>query len=397
MERFYFTIGTHALKTMAQSTCDKFKSLFHEPCAIITRMELPQLSVGRFRALNSNFDQSFQGVIELIPNENETIDILNVETNMLSKDTKTIRLTSSIYIVPNLNQGLSLVQTTPFSNYLSSVVASEIFPNAPPEALKAQAVIARTFAYLGKKEFSDQPYQTCSSTACQVYLGENSITASTEGAVHETENLVLKDHHGQFAQTYYHASSGGKTERKDLSLGGSSVDYLQSQNDLTPFKNLDLTQERDVQLLIHNQFTTYCSKSPFVKDTVWTNTLDQNSLKTLLQKQNFNEPLQDISILKRGLSGRVLSLELSFKHKSTVIQGELNIRRLLGGLPSSLMIIDKTFQDGFISKLNISGRGHGHGVGLSQMGAIGRALDNQSFSKILSAYYPQTLLTQIVP
>ncbi|MEZ4846142.1 MAG: hypothetical protein R2877_04085 [Bdellovibrionota bacterium] len=160
-------------------------------------------------------------------------------------------------------------------------------------------------------------------------------------------------------------------------------------------KNIDLKKNENVSRFLHSHPSTYCSISRFSKGTNWTYKFDQQELNAILKKAQLSPPLKSIEVLQRGLSGRAVALRIKTATGQKVINGELQIRSLFNALPSSLAVFEPQMSGGIIKSLTVIGRGSGHGVGLSQMGAIGRALEGQDYEQILESYYPGTLLTSI--
>jgi SpoIID/LytB domain protein len=398
LKRYFVTLFIEQDRAKAESICKtQVSKKYFKPCKVITRMDLPHLAKGRFKAISSNFEKEFEGVIEIIPAKKDAIEIFDVKTSLLSEDRETLKYKPNIFVVPNLENELSLVQSTSLDEYLKSVVPSEIFPEAPLEALKAQAVIARTYAFQGKDHYSDKPFLTCASTLCQVYLGEKTKNASRGigKAVEQTRDMVLKDNSGFFAETFYHGSSGGKTDVKQWVLGGAPKNYLVGANDILGDRNIDLKKNENVSQFLQAHPQTYCSISRFSKGTNWTYRFDQQDIVAILKKIQLTPPLQSIEVVQRGFSGRAIVLKIKTATGHKVINGELQIRSLFNALPSSFAVFEPVMSGGNIKSLTVIGRGSGHGVGLSQMGAIGRALEGQDYEEILQSYYPGTLLTSI--
>ncbi len=398
LKRYFVTLGIEQDRTKAESICKQqiSKKLF-KSCKVITRMDLPHLAKGKFRALASNFEKEFEGVVEIIPFKKDAVEIFDVKTSLLSQNRETLQFKANLFVVPNLENELSLVQSTSLEEYLKSVVPSEIFPESPLEALKAQTVIARTYAFQSKDHFSDKPFLTCASTECQVYLGEKTknIGRFVSKAVEQTRNMVLKESSGSFfAETFYHGSSGGKTDVKQGILGGAPKSYLVGTNDLMNHQNIDLKKNDVVSQYLHSNVPTYCGNSRFAKNN-WSYNFDKNEIDTMLNKLKLHPPLRSIEVIQRGISGRAIALRLKTATEQKSVQGELQIRSLFGGLPSSFAIFEPQMGINGIKSLTILGKGSGHGVGLSQMGAIGRAIDGQNYQEILQAYYPGTILTSI--
>jgi len=399
LKRYFITLGIEQDRAKAEGICRNqvSKKLF-KPCKVITRMDLPHLAKGIFRAQASNFEKEFEGVVEIIPSRKDSVEIFDVKPSLLSENRETLQYKASLFVVPNLENELSLVQATTLEEYLKSVVPSEIFPESPLEALKAQTVIARTYAFQSKDHFSDKPFLTCASTECQVYLGEKTKNSGRyiSKAVEQTRDVVLKESSGGFfAETFYHGSSGGKTDMKQWLLGGAPKPYLVGTNDLMSSQNIDLKNNEGANQFLRSNTQTYCSNSRFSKGINWSYHFDKGEIDAMLAKLKLNPPLRSIEVLQRGVSGRAIVLRLKTATQQKLINGELPIRSLFGGLPSSFVIFEPQMGVNGIKSLTILGRGSGHGVGLSQMGAIGRAVDGQNYQEILQAYYPGTVLTSI--
>ena len=113
----------------------------------------------------------------------------------------------------------------------------------------------------------------------------------------------------------------------------------------------------------------------------WTVTRSKDELDKLLSKYGLG-PIKSIEVLERGVSGRARALRVSGAARSEVIRGELRIRQTFGNLRSSLFVVE--MQNGGAL---FHGAGFGHGVGMCQTGAIGRAQRGQSYEEILRHYF----------
>ena len=125
--------------------------------------------------------------------------------------------------------GLQVVNVVDLEDYVKGVLPSEMPGNWELEALKAQAVCARTFACLTTKHLSAYGFDVCSSTDCQAYSGIGEATSATDRAVEETEGECLY-YDGELAQAYYHSSDGGATEDAE-NVWGTDVPYLRGKED----------------------------------------------------------------------------------------------------------------------------------------------------------------------
>ncbi|MCB0271700.1 MAG: SpoIID/LytB domain-containing protein [Bdellovibrionales bacterium] len=392
--RYFLSVDDFSSEAKANQFCQNFNKKFSKKCTVLGRMELPLLGKGIIRAKNSNFEKSFTGVVELITNNNHSIDVHHVPVELLSNKTKTLSIHDQIFILPNQKKEFSVVEVLPLKNYLEGVLPSEIFPSAPIEALKAQAVIARTYTLSQLwSRYALEPFYTCVTTQCQAYHGKKKSYPQIEKAVLQTSNIIVRNTDQDFTQTFYHASSGGKTDNAFTIFQGQKTSNAGGTNDFIENTNLNLQREEDVKKLIVENIETYCSQTRFSKHRdEWEKTFDAKDLENI-----FKQPVFNIKIIERGISGRATSIEVAFKNTKKIIKDQLTIRQTFQGLPSTLMFFEITRDDnGAISKLHTIGRGRGHGVGLSQLGAIGRAEHGQNYQQILQSYYPQTHLSTIL-
>ena len=125
--------------------------------------------------------------------------------------------------------GLQVVNVVDLEDYVKGVLPYEMSGDWDREALKAQAVCARTFACLNSKHLSAYGFDVCTSTDCQVYNGVGNATTATDRAVEETEGECLY-YDGELAEAYYHSSDGGATEDAE-NVWGTDVPYLRGKED----------------------------------------------------------------------------------------------------------------------------------------------------------------------
>ena len=125
--------------------------------------------------------------------------------------------------------GLQVVNVVDLEDYVKGVLPSEMPGDWDLEALKAQAVCARTFACLTTKHLSAYGFDVCNTTDCQVYYGVSTATSATDRAVEETEGECLY-YDGELAEAYYHSSDGGATEDAE-NVWGTDIPYLQGKED----------------------------------------------------------------------------------------------------------------------------------------------------------------------
>jgi stage II sporulation protein D len=133
-------------------------------------------------------------------------------------------------------RALLVVNRVGLESYLRSVVPSEMPASWPAAALRAQAVIARSYALRGRRPAS--PYDVFADVRSQVYGGVLRETAATTAAVAATRRLVVTAG-GEIAQTFFHSTSGGRTAGNEEVWGGTPLDYLRPvedpYDDLSPY------------------------------------------------------------------------------------------------------------------------------------------------------------------
>jgi stage II sporulation protein D len=247
---------------------------------------------------------------------------------------------------------LQLINVIPLEAYLAAVLGSEMPNTFPEEALKAQAVAARTYALQRKLDGYDQPYHLGSSVLHQVYGGVSEEDPRTRAAVAATRGEVLT-WDLQPIEAYFHASCGGRTESGSRALG-RELPYLMS-------------------------VSCPCQFEPSAR---WAAILTESDLtKAFGTDVNASE----LEVEARTRTDRVDRLRAGRRSVDAV-----SFRRRLGyaRIKSLAFDIHPAGEGG----IRIAGRGHGHGAGLCQWGARMLALDGRSYREILAHYYPGTEL-----
>lgn len=249
------------------------------------------------------------------------------------------------------DRGLFVINELPLEDYVESVVAAEVGKNWEFEALKAQAVIARTYAVYRKSMNGGAKYDLTSSVLHQVYKGNNS-EAQFAAAVRETAGEILT-YEGRPIEAFYHSTSGGMTEDPE-EVFGKSYPYL-----------------RPVE--------TSCEQSPY---WVWERKIPLEEIEKALNLKG----VKQITISSLTSTGR--ARELSFETGEGLKNFKAtDMRKLLGWsrLPSTNFRLNVT-GDSVI----FEGKGYGHGVGLCQWSALKMAKDGKNYREILSYFYPGT-------
>ena len=294
----------------------------------------------------------------------------------------------NFYLIKDSYGTWTLVQKIEFDDYLAGVLPYEIGPNSPLEALKAQAVIARTWGIFNSDRFNMDKYHLCISTQCQVYKPHKIVNKNIQQAIEATSNLILT-YGNQPINAFYHGSNGGVSatageswQIQDYSYFNSIIDGSKSLNKI--FK-LPITNESDLNnFLDFDKEQFYGSNHSLFR---WNKKISSLEIKEKLIKNkliNINEDVLDLNSIERGSSGRVTKLEIQTdKGNKSIVLVKDDIRRVLNFIPSNLFTINKLNDDLWL----LRGGGFGHGVGLSQSGAIEMAKLGFSYEQILNHYY----------
>jgi len=322
--------------------------------------------------------------------------------SQLETKTETRRYWGAVYVTLDSDGSLVAVNAVAEDKLLAGLVPAEIFPDAPDAALEAQAIAARTelLQKIGRRNLTD-PFLLCSTQQCQVYAGAGHEHPRTTRAVDKTRGIVILRDGGGLADVRYSASCGGHGEHNDVIWGGDPDPSLRGRTDAggkdgKRFSKIDDDNIED--FLADDAAHSWCGKSSMGKKHFrWTQEVDAGDLDALVAKQ-YPEVgrVKTIDPGPRGVSGRLESVTIVGSKGTVVAEGDLHIRRLFGGLKSSLFVVDAVGGKASApAKFRFRGAGFGHGVGMCQVGAIGMAEAGKSHEDILGHYYQGTHLHQL--
>lgn len=265
---------------------------------------------------------------------------------------------------------------------IERILPGEMFLSAPLETLKAQAIAARTdiFMQLGKRHLNE-PWHICSEVHCQKIIWNGRIQDKFKEAVAQTAGMVITHNGNQVARAPYCSSAGGRTEDVRNVWFTAEKPYLSGVWDGEKPLKLDLSKERDLKKFLETDYGE--DNLPMNKRHRWRVVIPQEEIDSLVNSYKKIGTLTEIKALARGVSGRIYKAEFIGKSSSFVMYGELNIRKLLNNMFSSAFISTRT-EEGWV----FEGMGWGHGVGMSQMGAVSLGKKGKKFDYILKRYYP---------
>ena len=283
----------------------------------------------------------------------------------------------------------TLVEQVPVERYLEGVVPHEIGAGSPAAALQAQTVLARTWALANSHRFRIDGYHLCSDTQCQVYSDPRQAGGAVRQAISATAGRLLS-WKGQPISAVYHASNGGVMAAGPEAWAMDPQPYLRAEPDGDPAfvarQALPLSTRAAVAGLLADRQGVHGSGHPRFR---WTRTLTGHGIRQALGSAGaaLQGPLQ-LNVLERGSSGRVLALQIAPSGGGTPVVLRLDrIRGTLRTLPSTLFVLEPQGNERWL----VRGGGFGHGVGLSQAGAIDLAWRGWSTARILDHYYPGTV------
>ncbi|MCF7824928.1 MAG: SpoIID/LytB domain-containing protein [Candidatus Marinimicrobia bacterium] len=289
----------------------------------------------------------------------------------------------------------------PLESYLKGVVPYEIGPDSPAEALKAQAVAARSEAMiaLNSKLYSGNNYDLTSDVECQVFSGNHRRSPASDQAVETTRGIIISEN-GQAINAYYASNCGGHAELIEnvWPVRFKPESYTVAFPDKGTRKGPNLSRNWQAKRWIKSSPEVYCNPeyesslpSWSQRNFRWSREFSTAEITDMITKDTELGNLKRIKVLKRGISGRIYRIRFIFENGSFEKQGELTIRQLFEpSLRSACFYIKKTRQ-GF----TLFGAGWGHGVGMCQSGAIAQASRGISFDRILKHYYPKSSLLNI--
>ncbi len=297
------------------------------------------------------------------------------------------------------SKGLSLINVVPLEIYLLGVVPAEMEPKWPFEALKAQAVLARTQAVIRAQSgpHKKQGYHICDTEHCQVYRGINIENNNSNNAVVDTEGVILT-YRGRPAYCFYHSNSGGYIQASKEVNGWGDVPYLVSKAD---FIKGDFLSPWEFNLWMKENPPSYSNYPGVVKGSEyrWMKIIKKKDLEYKLNRDYKIGELIDIIPLKRSRAGNVNSIKIVGSKRSVIIEKEHLIRNAFGfsSLKSTLFMLEiNRFKNRKIRNFWFYGGGWGHGIGMSQSGAAGMAGKyGNNFKEILEFYFPGTKIKKM--
>ncbi|MDQ3519953.1 MAG: SpoIID/LytB domain-containing protein [Gemmatimonadota bacterium] len=289
------------------------------------------------------------------------------------------------------DSGMLVVNRLDVESYLRGVVPLEIGTRrvaGEAAAISAQAIAARSYTYMKLGALRARPFDLVATVFDQVYGGADAETVLADQAVSATQGLVLT-FRGRVVSAPYHSTCGGSTASASEVWRSPDEPFLRPVSDRIP------GTER-----------YYCDVSPRFS---WTRTYDAPALSATLAKYLSTYAAvpargvgstRDVTVDGNTPSGRVRTLGVTADGRRYALRGN-DIRFVLrtpgGEILNSTYFTVHAEHDagGAVSRLTLRGAGNGHGIGMCQWGAIGRARAGQDFRTILATYYPGTAVATV--
>lgn len=392
-----------------------FKSVFHASADLVLgsgadleyenakgKMVGERLEAGTQLAVGPDSPYLEYGRMIITPDEPEAITIRSIER---SQGTPVYSGSLEIKGTP---EGLVLVNDLFLEDYLTKVVPSEMPPSYEKEALKAQAVCARTYAYrqIQGNTYSQYGAHVDDSTNFQVYNNTSANDKSTQ-AVKETYGKMLFYEDKPIEAFYFSTSCGRTADAGVWGTDSGKYPYLRAVEVKEGGKSLGKEDNDGFESYIKREdVIAYDTSYPMFR---WQTDLPADVASAQISGAG---QIQDMTVTDRGPGGIAGELTVTGSDGTVTIKGQSAIRSALGNpsliitkkdggtmtgsatLPSAFIAIEKrTGEDGSLS-FHIYGGGFGHGVGMSQNGAQGMAKTGKGYKQILDFFYHGTELRE---
>lgn len=306
---------------------------------------------------------------------------------------------SGVEVVPT-PWGLRLVQIAPLELYLFGAVSAALPPESPPQAYRAQAVVARTAAVWAMEHRAEtvEKVDLLDDGSIQRTIGVSGELAAAAEAVRETEGLVLsKD--GVVAAVAQHEDSGGVTEDGKES-GEAYAEHLISVPDAAAARAPWRTPA-ELERFIHEAppegLFSEAAAVAVPASARWLRVIDGKALRARIERRRDIGALRGVRAAARTPSGRVKALEFIGARGTLHCVGFKEIQDILspGSLRSTMFTFQPLFEGETLDRLIVWGAGTGHGLGFARAGALGQAAQGAPWKDILRRYFPRLELRDL--
>ncbi|MFC2086541.1 SpoIID/LytB domain-containing protein [Bacteroidota bacterium] len=252
---------------------------------------------------------------------------------------------------------IELVNILDLENYIIGVVESEAGQSASSEFYKTQAILSRTYAFLHLNKHEKEGFNLCDEVHCQAYKGKSNRNKVIQEAVNQTGGLIISDSSFSPILSVYHSNSGGLTANSE-DVWNEKLPYLRSVSDTFSLLGKNVKWERNIAVNEWNKFL----------QVQGINVVDKHSNNYKLNSQSTRQKYFYIN-------GDSITMSL--------IRNRFNLR-------SNWFVVEAHGE-----KVAFKGKGYGHGVGLSQEGAMEMAKKGFSYEEIINYYYTDIQIISI--
>ncbi len=271
------------------------------------------------------------------------------------------KYTGIFKVVPGTNT-FTIIELTPLEDYLYGVLPYEMHHTWALEALKAQAVAARTYTLKSIEKKAEEPFDLYNDVRSQVYRGSAQVYDSVKKAVDGTRGQVLS-YKGELFYTYYHGNCGGGT------------DHVEIWNEKAPH--------------IKPLAGASCKFDSHSKSFNFTQDIARSTAEKFAKSKGLKGGLKSIKVSKKTSTGRANMLTLKSSSGSKQVRcAEFRAATGIRSCKLTKITVGAT-------KVHLEGYGYGHGIGMCQDGAHGMAKKNYNYKQILKQYYPGSTLSVV--
>ncbi len=271
------------------------------------------------------------------------------------------KYTGTFEILPGANS-FNIIELTPLENYLYGVLPHEMHHTWALEALKAQAVAARTYTLKSIEKKAEEPFDLYSDVRSQMYKGSAQVYDSVKKAVDQTNGQVLS-YKGELFFTYYHGNCGGGTDHVEI--------WNEKAPHIKPLAGASC------------KFDTHSKSFNFSQD------ITKTVAEKFARSQGLKGSLKSIKIAKKTSTGRANLLVLKTANGSKQVRcADFRAYTGIRSCKITKLTVGST-------KVHVEGHGYGHGIGMCQDGAHGMAKQNYTYKQILKQYYPGSTLSVV--
>jgi SpoIID/LytB domain protein len=295
---------------------------------------------------------------------------------------------------PRSGAGFNAINLVSLEAYTAGVLPSEMLSSWPAEALKAQAIVARTYVLSKLGRHNAEGFDVCDSVHCEVYRGLRAETDRTNQAVNETAGIILK-HGSMVMPVAFSAQCGGHTQDYQEAWGYAAPvvgvkDYDERYNTdmdfpLSPYK---------MEKWVKEDRESYCRVFELrgYQNFRWARMILAEDIE---KKAGNIGKIRRMRVIHRSTAGWADRLIVEGERGNKELKGDL-IRSFLGGIRSNLIWIEPQYDlKGWPEEFIVYGGGWGHGVGMCQVGAYGLAKAGKTADEIVLHYFPKAELKKL--